>query len=73
MTPMWEPMLGDGSDRAEREAAMVADTPMRRFGEPDEVAAIAVLLASDDAAYMTGTELTVDGGILAGSAATPGS
>ncbi|NSX56963.1 SDR family oxidoreductase [Parasulfitobacter algicola] len=71
MTPMWEPMLGDGSDRAEREAAMVADTPMRRFGEPDEVAAIAVLLASDDAAYMTGTELTVDGGILAGSAATP--
>lgn len=73
MTPMWEPMLGTGSDRAEREAAMVADTPMRRFGEPEEVAAIAVLLASDDAAYMTGAELTVDGGILAGSAATPGS
>lgn len=73
MTPMWEPMLGDGPDRAERQAAMVADTPMKRFGEPYEVAAIAVLLASDDAAYMTGTELTVDGGILAGSAATPGS
>ena len=46
MTPMWEPMLGDGSDRAEREAAMVADTPLRRFGEPDEVAAIAVLLVA---------------------------
>ena len=73
MTPMWEPMLGNGPDRAEREAAMVADTPMRRFGEPEEVAAIAVLLASDDAAYMTGAELTIDGGILAGSAATPGS
>ncbi|CTQ48846.1 SDR family oxidoreductase [Jannaschia donghaensis] len=72
MTPMWEPMLGDGPDRAKREAAMVADTPMRRFGRPEEVAALAVLLASDEAAYMTGAELTIDGGILAGSAATPG-
>lgn len=72
MTPMWEPMLGTGPDRSTREAAMVADTPMRRFGTPEEVAAIALLLASDDAAYMTGTELNVDGGILAGSAATPG-
>lgn len=72
MTPMWEPMLGDGPDRAERKAAMVADTPMRRFGKTNEVAALAVMLASDEAAYMTGTELTIDGGILAGSAATPG-
>ncbi|MGY6704816.1 SDR family oxidoreductase [Roseinatronobacter sp.] len=72
MTPMWEPMLGDGPDRADREAAMVSDTPMRRFGEAKEVAALAVLLASDEATYMTGTELTIDGGILAGSAATPG-
>jgi NAD(P)-dependent dehydrogenase (short-subunit alcohol dehydrogenase family) len=72
MTPMWEPMLGDGPDRADREAAMVADTPMRRFGETKEVAALAVMLASDEAAYMTGTELTIDGGILAGSSATPG-
>lgn len=73
MTPMWEPMLGNGPDRADREAAMVADTPLRRFGDPEEVAALAVLLASDEAAYMTGTELTIDGGILAGTAATPGS
>lgn len=72
MTPMWEPMLGSGPDRAAREAAMVADTPMRRFGRPEEVAALAVLLASDEAAYMTGAELTIDGGILAGSSATPG-
>jgi 3(or 17)beta-hydroxysteroid dehydrogenase len=71
MTPMWEPMLGDGPDRMDRMAVLVKDTPMRRFGRPDEVAAVAVLLASDEAAYMTGAELTIDGGILAGSAATP--
>ncbi|KIN72735.1 SDR family oxidoreductase [Sulfitobacter guttiformis] len=72
MTTMWEPMLGNGPDRADREAAMVADTPLQRFGTAKEVAALAVMLASDEAAYMTGSELTIDGGILAGSAATPG-
>ena len=72
LTPMWEPMLGEGPGREERMAALVADTPLRRFGRPEEVAALAVLLASDEAAYMTGAELTIDGGILAGSAAAPG-
>lgn len=71
LTPMWEPMLGRGTDRAARMEAIVADTPMRRFGRPEEVAALAVLLASDEAAYMTGAELTIDGGLLAGSAAPP--
>ena len=71
LTPMWEPMLGDGADREARMASFVADTPMKRFGTAEEVAAVALLLASDEAAYMTGTELTLDGGLLAGSAATP--
>ncbi len=71
LTPMWEPMLGNGADRDERMASFVADTPLRRFGQPEEVAAVAVLLASDEAAYMTGSEVTIDGGILAGSAASP--
>lgn len=72
LTPMWEPMLGDGPDREARKKALVADTPLRRFGLPDEVAAIAVTLASDEATYVTGTELNIDGGLLAGSAASPG-
>lgn len=71
MTPMWETMLGDGPDREEREAAMVADTPMRRFGTSEEVANLCVMLGSDEVAYMTGAELTVDGGLLSGSAASP--
>lgn len=72
LTPMWEPMLGNGSDREARMAAMVADVPLKRFGLPQEVAALAVTLASDEAGYVTGTEITIDGGLLAGSAASPG-
>ena len=73
LTAMWEPMLGDEPGRQARMDALVADTPLRRFGTPQEVAALAVLLASDEASYMTGAELTLDGGILAGSAVAPGS
>lgn len=72
LTPMWEPMLGSGDDRAASMAALVADTPLRRFGRAEEVAAIAVLLASDEAPYVTGSEFNIDGGLLAGSAARPG-
>lgn len=72
MTPMWEPMLGAGEAREETMKALVKDTPLKRFGEAGEVAAVAVMLASDEASYITGTELTIDGGILAGSAAAPG-
>lgn len=71
LTPMWEPMLGEGPEREERKAAFVADTPLRRFGKVEEVADLAVYLASDESAYTTGAELNVDGGILAGSAASP--
>jgi NAD(P)-dependent dehydrogenase (short-subunit alcohol dehydrogenase family) len=72
LTPMWEPMLGPpGPARDAAMAAIVADTPLRRFGTPDEVAALAVLLASDESAYVTGAEFHIDGGLLAGAAATP--
>lgn len=44
----------------------VARIPMGRFGEVDEVARAALFLASDDASYVTGHTLAVDGGYLAG-------
>lgn len=72
LTPMWEPILGTGPQREATMQAMVADTPLRRFGTPQEVASLAVFLASDESAYVTGSEFHVDGGILAGSAAVPG-
>lgn len=72
LTEMWEALIGDGPDRDARMAAMVADTPLKRFGTVEEVAAAALYLASDASAYMTGAELTLDGGLLAGTAASPG-
>lgn len=72
LTPMWEPILGTGPEREATMQAMVGDTPLRRFGTPQEVASLAVFLASDESAYVTGSEFHVDGGILAGSAAVPG-
>jgi NAD(P)-dependent dehydrogenase (short-subunit alcohol dehydrogenase family) len=71
LTPMWEPMLGSGQERDANIAAAVADTPLRRFGTTAEVAALVAYLASDESAYCTGGEFTIDGGLLAGSAAAP--
>ncbi len=71
LTPMWEPMLGNDEDRQARMDSFVKDVPLGRFGSVEEVAALAVLLASDEVKYMTGAELTLDGGLLAGSAMTP--
>ncbi len=72
LTPIWEAMVGDGPDRDAKMAALVADTPLKRFGTVAEVAAMAVYLGCDDSAYVTGSELHIDGGLLAGSAASPG-
>lgn len=52
--------LGDEID--EVEAEMLSEIPMGRFGSPEEVAHAAVFLASDKAAYITGTNVVVDGG-----------
>jgi len=47
----------------ERKAAQMR-VPMRRFGKPEEVSAAIRFLASDDASYITGSVLKIDGGIL---------
>jgi NAD(P)-dependent dehydrogenase (short-subunit alcohol dehydrogenase family) len=43
--------------------AMIATIPMKRFGQPEEVAATVAFLASQDASYITGVEINVDGGM----------
>ncbi|MGC6512478.1 MAG: SDR family NAD(P)-dependent oxidoreductase [Parvibaculales bacterium] len=46
--------------------AYVAGIPMGEFGEPEDIANAALFLASDESRYITGAELTIDGGITAG-------
>jgi NAD(P)-dependent dehydrogenase (short-subunit alcohol dehydrogenase family) len=41
---------------------IIEKVPMRRFGQPEEVAAAVAFLASEDASYITGVEINVDGG-----------
>jgi len=48
-----------------RRERLTASIPMRRYGRPEEVAALVAFLASDDAAYITGSIYTVDGGAMA--------
>lgn len=67
LTPMWEAMLKDEADKEK----VAAGTPLHRFGRPDEVAAVVLLLATDEATFITGSEFNIDGGVLAGTAASP--
>jgi 3-oxoacyl-[acyl-carrier protein] reductase len=45
------------------DAAALAQTPLGRLGQPDDIASIAVFLASDDARWMTGESLIASGGM----------
>ena len=42
---------------------MIASTPLGRFGQPDDIARVAVFLASDDAAWLTGERISASGGL----------
>jgi NAD(P)-dependent dehydrogenase (short-subunit alcohol dehydrogenase family) len=66
LTPMWNFLLGQGAERDERMAEFARATPANRFAQPEEIAAAAVLLASDEATFMTGSEIVIDGGLMAG-------
>ncbi len=71
MTPIWDDMLGEGEQRQQIIEEVEFGIPMGHFGEPIDVAYGILYLASDESKYVTGTELTIDGGILAGSEAKP--
>ncbi|MGI4975465.1 MAG: glucose 1-dehydrogenase [Janthinobacterium lividum] len=48
---------------SEMEAGFVAQTPLGRAGQPDDIAAVVAFLASDDARWVTGEEITASGGL----------
>src|SRR5439155_25425576 len=62
--PIETPMTRELETEIKRER-LTATIPMRRFGEPQEVASLVAFLASSDAAYITGAIYTVDGGAMA--------
>ncbi|GAB3588312.1 SDR family oxidoreductase [Calidifontibacter terrae] len=49
---------------AGREEKVAAAYPLKRLGEPEDIGSVVAFLASDDAAWMTGQTLTIDGGVL---------
>ena len=65
LTPMQEAEYSPEM-RAESEAKI----PLKRWAAPDEIAAVFVFLASDEAAYITGQNIVVDGGEISGGLAS---
>jgi NAD(P)-dependent dehydrogenase (short-subunit alcohol dehydrogenase family) len=65
--PIDTPMLGGWTDSVEAsneiKAQFAAAVPLNRLGRPEEIAAAALFLASDDSSYVAGVELSVDGGM----------
>ena len=61
--PAMDSLGGTPEKTREFKAGMAASVPLGRLGQPDEIAKAAVFLASDDASYVTGVELFVDGGM----------
>ena len=67
-TPMLPGFIGRSDDKqqmAENQKKLMAAVPLGRIGRPEEVAHAVLWLASDDASYVTGITLPVDGGYLA--------
>ncbi|WP_371189568.1 SDR family oxidoreductase [Thalassotalea maritima] len=71
LTPLWDSMLGQGAEREAAISMISKDIPLGHMGDTDDVAYATVYLASDESKYVTGSELVIDGGILAGSSASP--
>lgn len=61
-SPSLEERLHAQGDYKEARAGFIARQPMGRIGLPEEIAALAVYLASDESAYMTGQAIAIDGG-----------
>ncbi|MGB1692825.1 MAG: glucose 1-dehydrogenase [bacterium] len=64
-TPMLESMIRDSPDPEKARQTLVRQVPLRRIGKPEDVANMIVYLASDESTFVTGTEMVIDGGVIA--------
>lgn len=64
-SPWVQRLLAETGEPDQRRRDLVARQPMGRLGDPKEIARAALYLASDDAAFVTGTALVIDGGLTA--------
>ena len=72
LTPIWDDMLGtEEKQRKKAIANIAAGIPLGSMGVPADIANAVLFLGTDESRYITGAELNIDGGILAGSAASP--
>lgn len=62
-TPVFNTVTSTNEEAEAMAAAMGNFTPLKRLGAPDEIASGAVYLASDESAFMLGTEILIDGGL----------
>jgi NAD(P)-dependent dehydrogenase (short-subunit alcohol dehydrogenase family) len=62
-TPGFEGLVQTQAERDQFKTAMASQVPLGRMGQSDEIAKAVVFLASDDASYVNGIELFVDGGM----------
>jgi glucose 1-dehydrogenase len=58
------PIDADVKADPQKYQALLAEIPLHRMGQPEEVAALAVYLASEAAAYVTGATFVIDGGLM---------
>jgi glucose 1-dehydrogenase len=61
---VFTPIDADIEAQPEFEKALMAEIPLNRWGKPEEIAGLAVYLASEEAAYVTGSTYFIDGGML---------